>query len=239
VRPCAADVDGDGHFDLFFANYGPNGLFLKRNGTFTDVSAAWGINADGRYDTCAFADVDHDGALDLYVNGTVTGGTSYPDFLFHNAAGKFTDVTPDNLKALQADHGVLWFDIDRDGDLDLALAGAQATGMHYVLRNDLDSAAARRSLAVRVLDGRGHATRAGAEVRVFAAGTKTLLGTRLVDTGSGYNAQSDMPVHFGFARMQPVDVEVTWPSRGKRKVVRVRNVSPPKFSGTSLVVKVP
>ena len=239
VRPCAADVDGDGHFDFFFANYGPNGLFLKRNGTFTDVSAAWGINADGRYDTCAFADFDHDGALDMYVNGTVTGGTSYPDFLFRNAGGKFMDVTPDNVKALQADHGVLWFDIDRDGDLDLALAGAQATGMHYVLRNDLDSAAARRSLAVRVLDGRRHATRAGAEVRVFAAGTKTLLGTRLVDTGSGYNAQSDMPVNFGFARMQPVDVEVTWPSRGKRRVVRVRNVSLPKYAGTALVVRVP
>ncbi len=239
VRPCAADVDGDGHFDFFFANYGPNGLFLKRNGTFTDVSAAWGINADGRYDTCAFADFDHDGAPDMYVNGTVTGGTSYPDFLFRNAGGKFMDVTPDNVKALQADHGVLWFDIDRDGDLDLALTGAQATGMHYVLRNDLDSAAARRSLAVRVLDGRGHATRAGAEVRVFAAGTKTLLGTRLVDTGSGYNAQSDMPVNFGFARMQPVDVEVTWPSRGKRRVVRVRNVSLPKYAGTALVVRVP
>ena len=239
VRPCAADVDGDGHFDLFFANYGPNGLFLKRNSVFTDVSEAWGINADGRYDTCAFADVDHDGALDLYVNGTVTGGTSYPDVLFHNASGKFTDVTPDNLKALQADHGVLWFDIDRDGDLDLALTGAQATGMHYVLRNDLDTAAAHRALAVRVLDGKGHATRAGAEVRLFAAGTKTLLGTRLVDTGGGYNAQSDMPVNFGLARLQNVDVEVTWPSRGRRKVVRVRNVAPLRYAGNTLVVKVP
>lgn len=239
VRPCAADVDGDGHFDLFFANYGPNGLFLKRNGVFTDVSEAWGINADGRYDTCAFADIDHDGALDLYVNGTVTGGTSYPDVLFHNAGGKFTDVTPDNLKALQADHGVLWFDIDRDGDLDLALTGAQATGMHYVLRNDLDTAAAHRALAVRVLDGKGHATRAGAEVRLFAAGTKTLLGTRLVDTGGGYNAQSDMPVNFGLARLQNVDVEVTWPSRGRRKVVRVRNVAPLRYAGNTLVVKVP
>ncbi len=239
VRPCTADVDGDGHFDFFFANYGPNGLFLKRNGTFSDVSAAWGINADGRYDTCAFADIDHDGKLDMYVNGTVTGGTSYPDFLLHNDGTRFVDVTPDTLKALQADHGVLWFDIDRDGDLDLALTGAQATGMHYVLRNDLDTAAAHRALAVRVLDGRGHATRAGAEVRVFAAGTQTLLGTRLVDTGSGYNAQSDMPVNFGFARMQNVDVEVTWPSKGKRALVRVRNVSPKQYTGRSLIVKIP
>ena len=83
VRPCAADVDGDGRLDLFMANYGPNGLFLNRGaGRFEDVSKAWGVAIDGRYDACAFADIDHDGRLDLYVNGTVTGGTSYRDYLF-------------------------------------------------------------------------------------------------------------------------------------------------------------
>lgn len=239
VRPCAADVDGDGRFDLFFANYGPNGLLLKRNGVFADASAAWGVGIDGRYDTCAFADIDHDQKLDLYVNGTVTGGTSYPDFLYFNAGDRFTDVTPANVTALQADHGALWFDIDRDGDLDLALTGAQATGMHSVLRNDLPTATARRALSVRVMDGQGRATRAGAEVRLFAAGTRRLLGTRLVDTGSGYNAQSDMPVHFGLAQLKPVDVEVTWPARGKRQRVTVRSVAPTRYAGSSLVVMVP
>ncbi|HEY3188403.1 MAG TPA: VCBS repeat-containing protein, partial [Solirubrobacteraceae bacterium] len=59
IRPCAADVDGDGRFDLFMANYGPNGLFLNRGGgRFEDVSAAWGVAIDGRYDTCAFGDFD-------------------------------------------------------------------------------------------------------------------------------------------------------------------------------------
>lgn len=239
VRPCAADVDGDGHFDLFFANYGPNGLLLKRDGVFADVSAAWGIGTDGRYDTCAFADIDHDQQLDLYVNGTVTGGTNYPDFLYMNGGDRFTDVTPANITALQADHGALWFDIDRDGDLDLALTGAQPAGMHFVLRNDLPAATARRSLAVRVVDGQGRATRAGAEVRLFAPGTRRLLGTRLVDTGSGYNAQSDMPVHFGLAQRKPVDVEITWPRRGARQRVMVRNVAPARYAGAALVVKVP
>ena len=239
VRPCAADVDRDGHFDLFFANYGPNGLLLKRGSTFTDVSSIWGIAADGRYDACAFADIDHDGLLDVYVNGTVTGGTSYPDFLFRNAGAGYDDVTPANVKALEADHGVVWFDIDGDGDLDLALTGAQATGMHLVLRNELDAAVARRSLFVKVVDGRGRATRAGAEVRLYAAGTRRLLGTQLMDTGSGYNAQNDMPVHFGLPSMRRVDVEVTWPSRGRRRVARRRGVQPQRYAGGTLIVRAP
>lgn len=167
VRPCAADVDTDGHIDLFMANYGPNGLFLNRGaGRFEDVSNAWGVAIDGRYDACAFADIDHDGRLDLYVNGTVTGGTSYRDYLFRGGPGVLVDVTPANLLALQADHGVAWADADGDGDLDLALTGSRPDGMHLVLLNRLAAPASARSVFVRVLDARGRATRAGAEVRV-------------------------------------------------------------------------
>lgn len=239
VRACTEDVDGDGHFDLFFANYGLNGLLLRRGAAFRDVSKEWGMVVDGRYDTCAFADFDHDGRIDLYVNGTVTGGTSYPDYLLRNTGTRFDDVTPDSIRRLEADHGALWFDVDRDGDLDLALTGAKPEAMHYVLRNDLPSSAARLSLQVRVVDGAGHATRAGAEVRVYRAGTRQLLGTRLVDTGSGYNAQNDMPVHIGLPTMPTVDVEVIYPSRGRRSPVRIRNVRPEQFAGRFLVVRVP
>ena len=90
-----------------------------------------------------------------------------------------------------------------------------------------------------MVDAKGHATRAGAEVRLYAAGTRKLLGTRLVDTGSGYNSQNEMPVHFGLATMQKVDVEVTWPSLGRRWVTRTRNVAPERYVGSSLVVKAP
>jgi len=208
VRPCAADFDGDGHLDLFMANYGRNGLFLNRGGgRFEDVSKGWGVDIDSRYDTCAFADFDNDGRLDLYVNGTVTGGKSYRDYLFRNTGSRFEDVTPENIRALEADHGVEWADFDRDGAIDLALTGSQPNGMHFVLRNLLPRADARRSLSVRV-------EQPGAEVRLFAAGTRRLLGMRLVDSGSGYNAQNDGPVHFGLAKVEPVDVEVTFPKAG-------------------------
>lgn len=239
VRPCVADVNNDGRLDIFTANYGKNGLFLNRGGgRFEDVSAAWGIAIDARYDACAFSDFDHDGWIDLYVNGTVTGGVSYRDYLFRNTGSRFENVTPDSLGALQADHGAQWADIDGDGDEDLALTGVRPDGMHFVLRNALPPDAAARSLHVRVVDANGRATRAGAEVRLYSAGTRRLLGTRLVDTGSGYNAQSDMPVHFGLPSSEPVDVEVIWPGSGRRLVSRAAGVIPTEWRGRALVVRV-
>lgn len=237
VRVCAADVDADGRFDLFAANYGPLGFFSNRGtGRFEDRGAAWNIAIDSRYDACAFADVDHDGRLDLYVNGTVTGGVSWQDSLFRNTGAAFEDVTPPNLRALQADHGVQWADVDGDGDLDLALTGSRSDGMHSVMRNLLPAADAKRGLHVRVLDGNGRATRAGAEVRVFAAGSTRLIGARLVDSGSGYDAQNDMPVHVGVpAGVARVDVQVIAPGRGARRPTWQRGVAP----GRTITVRTP
>ena len=239
VRPCAADVNGDGHLDIVTANYGKNGLFLnKGRGQFVDASSEWWVDTDSRFDSCALDDFDNDGRLDLYVNGTVTGGVSYRDFLLRNMGSRFEDVTPENIKSLQADHGVQWADFDRDGDVDLALAGSRPDGMHLVMRNDLDASAARRSLSVSVVDAQGHALLAGAEVRVFAAGTHRPIATRLVDTGSGYDAQNVMPVHFGLPTTNPVDVEVIFPHGGKRPVTHVPGVDPRRMRGRPLVVKV-
>ena len=230
VRLCAADVDGDGKLDLFAANYGPLGFFSNRGkGTFEDRSTAWQIAIDSRYDACAFADFDNDGKLDLYVNGTVTGGASWQDSLFRNTGSAFVDVTPAPIRKLQADHGVQWADADGDGDLDLALTGSRTDGMHLVMRNMLPAADASRGLHVRVVDAKGHATRAGAEVRAFAAGSTRLIGSRLVDSGSGYDAQNDMPVHFGVpAGVSRVDVQVIVPAGGKRTAIWQRGVAPGK-----------
>jgi imidazolonepropionase-like amidohydrolase len=223
VRPCAADVNGDGHLDLFAANYGRNGLMLYRGqGRFEDVSAAWGVDQGGRYDACAFSDFDHDGRIDLYVNGTVTGGISYRDILYRNTGTRFVEVTPDSIAALQADHGVQWADIDGDGDEDLALTGQRPDGMHSVLRNlNVDAA---QSIGVRVVNSLDRATRAGAEVRIFAAGTRQLLAMRLIDTGSGYNAQNDMAVNVGLPRASAIDLEVIWPANGQRVTRLIQNV---------------
>ena len=65
----------------------------------------------------SFGDFDNDGGLDLYVNGTVTGGIQYRDWLYHREENTtFVDVTPPELLQLNASHGATWVDFDLDGD---------------------------------------------------------------------------------------------------------------------------
>ncbi len=242
VRPCVADYDGDGFFDVFTANYGPNGLLrgTVRDGraVFRELARDLGLAIDGRYDTCALADFDHDGDLDVYVNGTITGGRSYRDYLFRQDDGRFYDVTPEVLLAAESDHGATWLDYDMDGDLDLSLVGAGETGMHLVFQNLLRPEFVGHSLQIRVLDAAGRAARPGAEVRVYAAGTDQLIATRLVDSGSGYDAQSDLPVHFGLPSAQPVDVVVTTVVTGVRRETRVEGVDPLAERGRVLSLRI-
>jgi len=224
VRPCAADVDGDGLLDLFFANYGANGLFLNRGGgRFEDVSQAWGVDGDSRDDSCAFADFDHDGRLDLYVNGTVAGGVSYPDRLYRNTGSRFVEVTPPAIGALHASHGVQWADFDGDGALDLALTGTREDATHALFRNLLPAGVAARSLQVVLVDASGVARFPGTVVRLVDPGTGRILATRMVDSGSGYNSQGVLPLHFGLATDGGVELEVLVPGGG---VVRVAGPGP-------------
>ncbi len=247
VRPCAVDFDNDGDFDLSTANYGPNGLFrnpgVEKLGQepWRNAAETEDVAGDSHDDTCLWGDFDNDGTVDLYVNGTISGGVQYRDWLLRREAGAdkpFVDVTPAQILIVSADHGATWVDYDGDGDLDLALTGATADGMNHLLENLLPPEQLANALAVRVLDGQGHATRPGAEVRVYATGTARLLGTGLVDTGSGYDSQSDLPVHVGLPSPDPVDVVITVLTASGRKEARVDGVSPVTQRGKVLVVKV-
>jgi len=90
---------------------------------------------------------------------------------------------------------------------------------------------------VLVLDRRGRYTRAGSEVRAYRAGTRTLLGTTMVDTGSGYCSQNLAPVHLGFPTADLVDIEVTTLTASGRKITRLAGVDPKALAGKPLVVR--
>jgi len=225
IRADVADFDNDGDFDIFVtALGGTDGFYRNDDGTFVSVAADFGLAHTAYRGTAAWADFDNDGWIDLYSSGT----------LYRNDHGEFVDVTPQVIADNVGGYGSLWADFDNDGAMDLALSSRN----HYVIRNGLAADAAARSLQVMVLNEDGIHTRAGTEVRLYAAGTRRLLGTRLIETGSGYNAQSVLPVHFGLPALQAVDVEITSMTEDGRKAVLLRGVDPADHAGSYLVVKV-
>jgi enediyne biosynthesis protein E4 len=116
---CAADVDGDGLPDLYFATQlGTNELWKNLGGDrFSDVTQAAGLSMpDAIAVGCSFADIDNDGDPDLLVT-TVRHG----NHLFENVGGgKFRDIT-ESAGVGYSGHssGAVFFDYDGDGLLDL------------------------------------------------------------------------------------------------------------------------
>ncbi len=122
------DVDGDGWSDIFLVNSrnwtpGANKSTSKlyrnnKNGTFTDITAGSGLDAQLYAIGVAVGDYDNDGRDDIYV--TALEG----DRLYHNeGGGHFRDVTKTS-GIVNADFGTsaAWFDYDKDGKLDLFVA---------------------------------------------------------------------------------------------------------------------
>jgi hypothetical protein len=238
--PSVADFDRDGDLDLFVASYGPNFLYrTDGKGKFTEIASRAGVGGGALATPSRWGDIDNDGWIDLYVSSYIDKPVNERDFLYRNDKGQFRDILGELKLPYGATHGIQWVDFDRDGDLDFSIANNNPKGTHALYRNLLDAGSAARSVQVQVQDSRGHATRPGAEVRVFAAGSRTLLGVGIVDSGGGYCSQNVAPVHVGLGTTTPVDVEVTTIAGAKRVTTRVAKVDPGKLPKAVLVVKTP
>jgi len=154
------DYDNDGHPDLFVTRWRSYALLRNRgDGTFEDVTATSGLDGDRDWPTsAAWADLDGDGDLDLYVchylvydiksprfcASAKTHVNEYcnpidfeslPDHVFRNDGGLFVDVTkasgfvdPDGRGL-----GVLAADLDDDNRIDLYVANDMSA--NYLFRN--------------------------------------------------------------------------------------------------------
>ena len=236
VGSSVADFDQDGDFDLFVANYGHSALYRNDGGLkFTEISRERGIDLNGHGVTSGWGDLDNDGLPDLYVANFIAGQPLYRDALFINGAKAFVESLPDVILKHDATHGVQFVDFDRDGRLDLALANNDpAGGGHPLLRNT--GTMRGRSIAVEVTDPNARRSRGGSEVRAYRAGTRQMLSSAIVDSGSGYCSQSEMPVHLGIGDgwKGKIDIEVVTLIGNVRHASIVRNIEPGDYLGRSL-----
>jgi hypothetical protein len=131
------DFDNDRFPDLFLDYFdGPACLFRNNhNGTFSDVTAAMGIDGPRKGFSCWAWDYDNDGWPDLFatcydasVDDVVRGmigqpHSRYSNRLYHNRAGKgFEDRTKEaGLDLVFATMGSNFGDFDNDGFLDFYL----------------------------------------------------------------------------------------------------------------------
>jgi hypothetical protein len=152
------DYDNDGRPDLFVTRWRSYALYRNRgDGTFEDATVPAGLGGDRDWPTSsAFADLDGDGDLDLYVCHYMkwderlprqcsdpNDPTIYrclpldfeplPDHLFRNDRGRFVDVT---AEAGIADRdgrglGVVAADLDEDGRIDLFVANDMTANFFF------------------------------------------------------------------------------------------------------------
>jgi len=172
------DHDNDGFPDLLVTGYGvPQWWHNRGDGTFARLTAPGGD--DARWSSSAgWADVDGDGALDLYVARYVDWSfanhppcgfdpkrreicpprmfTGLPDSLYlSDGAGGFRDAAAEvGLRDDGKGLGVLLADVDADGDVDIYVANDTTDNFLYV--NDGHGRFEERGLLAGVaLDDRG------------------------------------------------------------------------------------
>ncbi|WP_415830964.1 FG-GAP-like repeat-containing protein, partial [Flavobacterium weaverense] len=123
------DYDRDGDLDVAIMGQSPTlgavtALFENRNGEFVNTNQNFQKLYDG---DISWIDINKDGWIDLVVSGY--NDKPYTK-LYINKQGSYFEPTDDyGLPQLYATT-MAWGDLDNDGDIDLAIAGLDATDKH-------------------------------------------------------------------------------------------------------------
>ncbi len=219
-----ADYDNDGDLDLITANLAHPRYIEFSNMTrlyenqgppqwrFVDRRKEAGIKYEETHSDPAWADIDSDGDLDLYLTAVYEGRKS---FLYENLGdGTFRDITfLAGVRVLNG-WGCALSDFDCDGDMDLFVASG--SGVHLFENRGNDN----NYLKVRVKGKTSNSSGIGARVTVKQGENVQM---REVQGGKGTTNQNSFVQYFGFGdNGETVVVEVRFPNG--RHVVR-RDVS--------------
>jgi hypothetical protein len=219
------DYDGDGNLDIFKTNFSDDTSTLYRNngdGTFSDRTFAAGMGLNTRYLGwgVAFLDFDNDTWPDLLlVNGHVYPevdshhlGSTYrqPRVLYHNNGnGTFTDISRaagPGITAEMSGRGLAIGDLWNDGRLSAVVSNMHA--LPGLLVNQVRSA--HYWVGIKAVGTRSNRDGIGARLTA-KVGTRVLVDE--VRSGSSYNSNHDMRVHFGLGPATKIDfLEIRWPS---------------------------
>ena len=217
------DYDGDGKLDWFISalvdvpgQQSHAGNFLYRNNgnrTFTDTTNAAGVRNSGWSWGTTFLDQDNDRDLDLFV--TNGWDPSLPDqsHVYRNDGGVFTDVSnASGVTDDQLGRGLLSFDYDNDGDLDVFMVNHGNT-QPILYRNDGGNA--NDWLKIKLHGTESNRDGIGALITIDP--DANVVGdefVREINAGSNFLSQNDLTAHIGLGLdADPVDlITVKWPS---------------------------
>ena len=206
------DYDNDGYPDLYITNFGSNVLYRNNgDGTFTDVTKHAGVDDPRWSASAAFVDYDRDGRLDIFVSSYLnynialnkpcyapTGELDYcnpsiydglPSRLFRNEGnGKFSDVTGSSGigSAIGKALGVVCFDYDRDGWIDIYVANDGVANYLWHNRNGRFEEVALFSGVAYSADGKAQASMGVDAADAENSGIEHLFVTNLIHEGNNF-----------------------------------------------------
>ena len=167
----------------------------------------------------SWADVDHDGDLDLHL----VAADGPAQLMLNQGDGTFAADAAFSALGIRTPLSA-WADYDRDGDLDLVVGDF---GWYlYENQQNLEAGFVGSSIHVVALDVQGRRTQHGATIRLRRTDVPGPIQTRVVGGGSSYLTQSDYAAHFGVDPDGRYAVSVSFPSRPGDRVIEDENSNP-------------